>query len=738
MFKLKSVHIVAVYAIAGIAWILFSDELVHVLVAAQPHVLHTVNTLKGWFYVLVTSLLLYSLIQKFDAQRQKQAETVRDSAERLDLVLRATNDGWWDWDLVGNTIHYSKSWRTMLGYDEGDVGADPEFWRRILHPGDAETVDRALRSGLVAPRNSWEGEFRLRHKDGHYVPLLCRAFAVRDAAGRIVRLSGANADLTARKAAENALHESEERFRLVVESAPESIIVSLDCRIVYANPAALRLVGATRPDELLGTSILDRFPAEAHAIIHERMDRLRQGQDVAVIEYPFIRLDGSHGYLEVASALFSWDGREARLSFAWDVSERHRDREELVRAKNAAETANKAKSEFLANMSHEIRTPLNGILGMLQVLRMMEPPREQDVYIENAIQAASRLTRLLADILDLSKIEANKLSLHHEVFDFGEMHRSVRELFSTVARDKDVTLVFEIDDRIPAQLVGDEVRLRQILFNLTGNALKFTTAGEVRVEVLQVARTERETRVLFVVSDTGVGIARERLHDIFEPFTQVESSLVRDHQGAGLGLAIVRRIVRIMGGELYAESEPGVGTSVHVLLSLGLPERQQVPATPVEVRPRETGLRVLLVEDDAVNRLAMKHILEKAGHFPVCATNGQEALEVAAHTLFDLILMDMQMPVMDGLEATRLIRAGDVQGLDPQSPIIAITAYAMRGDRERFLAAGMTEHLPKPVDRAVLLGLIDAVMLQRGDDASRSSRTSPSPDRPSPDRPAPE
>ncbi len=738
MFKLKSVHIVALYAIAGIAWILFSDELVHVLFAAQPHVLHTVNTLKGWFYVLVTSLLLYSLIQKFDAQRQKQAETVRDSAERLDLVLRATNDGWWDWDLVANTIHYSRRWRAMLGYDEGDVGADPEFWRRILHPEDAETVDRALRSGLVAPGNSWEGEFRLRHKDGHYVPLLCRAFAVRDAAGRIVRLSGANADLTARKAAENALHESEERFRLVVESAPESIIVSRDCRIVYANPAALRLVGATRPDELLGTSILDRFPAEAHAIIHERMDRLRQGQDVAVIEYPFIRLDGSHGYLEVASALFSWDGREARLSFAWDVSERHRDREELVRAKNAAETANKAKSEFLANMSHEIRTPLNGILGMLQVLRMMEPPREQDVYIENAIQAASRLTRLLADILDLSKIEANKLSLHHEVFDFGEMHRSVRELFSTVARDKDVTLVFEIDDRIPAQLVGDEVRLRQILFNLTGNALKFTTAGEVRVEVLQVARTERETRVLFVVSDTGVGIARERLHDIFEPFTQVESSLVRDHQGAGLGLAIVRRIVRIMGGELYAESEPSVGTSVHVLLSLGLPERQQVPATPVEVRPRETGLRVLLVEDDAVNRLAMKHILEKAGHFPVCATNGQEALEVAAHTLFDLILMDMQMPVMDGLEATRLIRAGDVQGLDPQIPIIAITAYAMRGDRERFLAAGMTEHLPKPVDRAVLLGLIDAVMLQRGDDASRSSRTSPSPDRPSPDRPAPE
>ncbi|NCD24941.1 MAG: hybrid sensor histidine kinase/response regulator [Deltaproteobacteria bacterium] len=718
MFKLKPFHIVFLYAVAGIVWILFSDELVHVLFASESGPLHLVNTLKGWFFVLVTSLLLYSLIREYDSQCQEQAQAVHDSAERLNLVLRATNDGWWDWDMTANTIYYSPRCLDMLGYGREEAGTDPGFWRRILHPDDADMVDRALRSDLGGPNASWEGEFRLRHKDGHEVPLLCRAFAVRDKTGRIVRLSGANTDLTNRKAAEKALRDSETRFRLVVETAPESIIVHSygDFRIVYANPAALRLFGARQPEDLLGSSILDRFPATTHPTIRKRMARLGQPRDVALIEYPFVRLDGGEGHVEVASVGVSWDGLDSRLSFGRDVTERHRTREELVRAKEAAEVANKAKSEFLANMSHEIRTPLNGILGMLQLLRMLDPPREQGEYIDNAIQSASRLTRLLSDILDLSKIEANRLSLYKSTFDFSELYRSVRDLFAAVAQGKGVALVFDIDERIPAQLVGDEVRLRQILFNLVGNALKFTDCGEVRIEILIASRTERELRVAFVVGDTGCGIAPDRLRDVFEPFTQVQSALVRDHQGAGLGLAIVRRIVGIMDGEIYAESEPGIGTSIHVLVPLELPGDRPAIVPQSGVPRHRTGLRILVVEDDAVNSLALKRILEKSGHAPVCVGNGREALDMAATTDFDLILMDLQMPVMDGLEATRLIRGGHVRGVNARIPIIAITAYAMRGDRERFLAAGANEHLPKPVDRHVLITSIDAVMSAVGSD----------------------
>jgi two-component system, sensor histidine kinase len=376
--------------------------------------------------------------------------------------------------------------------------------------------------------------------------------------------------------------------------------------------------------------------------------------------------------------------------------------DDLRKAKAAAEDASRSKSEFLANMSHEIRTPLNGVLGMLQLLEASRPSPEQREYVETAIRSTDRLTRLLSDILDLSRIESNKLVIQEENFALADVRQSILDIFGAPARDKGLKLEVQVDPRIPAHLFGDEARLRQILFNLVGNAIKFTPQGLVDVAVVLVSKAgDAPCLIRFTVLDTGVGIPGERLKDIFEPFIQVDGSRLRTHQGAGLGLAIVRRLVDLMQGQLSIESTPGEGTTVGVTLPFGLgsaPARLRDSVVEKDVG----GGRVLLVEDDSVNRMAMERILAKLGCTVLSASNGREAVDMLGREEVDLVFMDVQMPVMDGMEATRIIR----DELKLSVPIVAMTAYAMAGDRERFLRGGMDDYVSKPVDMARLRQVI--------------------------------
>ena len=370
-----------------------------------------------------------------------------------------------------------------------------------------------------------------------------------------------------------------------------------------------------------------------------------------------------------------------------------------------AESASRAKSEFLANMSHEIRTPLNGILGMLQLMNTTKLDEEQNEYVHMATQAAQRMTRLLSDILDLSRVEAGKLALQEAPFSLHEVRSSVMDIFKPLISRKDIRTGFDLDPRLPERLVGDETRLRQILLNLVGNALKFTERGFVLVEAPLLGSDGRgRLNVAFRVSDSGCGIPEDKLALIFEPFEQLSLACNR---GVGLGLAIVRRLVGLMGGTIEASSLPGEGTAMTATLPLGLPEDLETSAAaPSAGMPGGPGLRILLVEDDPFNQKTATALLEKSGCRVRVARTGLEALRILGESVFDCILMDIHLPGLDGMETTRIIRnAPEFRG-HADTPIIAVTANAMTGDRERFLACGMDAYVAKPMDFRTLTATI--------------------------------
>ncbi len=396
-----------------------------------------------------------------------------------------------------------------------------------------------------------------------------------------------------------------------------------------------------------------------------------------------------------------------------DVSAHKAIEADLIESRRRAEAANQAKSAFLANMSHEIRTPLNGILGMLQALADTAPTEDQQGLLRAATRAATRLTQLLSDILDLSRIESGKMPLVSSVFDPGALVTAIDDIFQGAARGAGLTLRCLVGPGLPRALWGDEVRIRQILFNLIGNAIKFTDQGGITVSIDLLCLHDREARILFVVSDTGPGIPDALMQTLCEPFTQAAGPPSRCVQGAGLGLSIVRKLTRLLDGEVAIDSEPGRGTDVYLSLPLRIPEAPDAPPPGVEpAAPPLAGrsLRILLAEDDTISAVACRRLLEKMGHAVVTVPNGREAVTRFAGEDFDLIVMDIQMPVLDGLEATREIRDADKYGGKAAIPIIAMTAFAMAGDRDRILAQGLDGYIAKPVDRQQLRENIDRVL----------------------------
>ena len=389
------------------------------------------------------------------------------------------------------------------------------------------------------------------------------------------------------------------------------------------------------------------------------------------------------------------------LSYIRDLRLQKRNEETLREAKNEAEKAAQAKSDFLARMSHEIRTPMNGVLGLTHLAMSKSPQPEQLQYL-NKIQASAKiLLGVINDILDFSKIEGGKLTLDAAPFSFRGMVHTVQDLFQSQAEHKGLRFIIEEDAQVPDMLKGDSLRLSQVMLNLCGNAIKFTEKGTVALRIMQETATQNDVRLRFEVSDSGVGMTQEQLSRLFQPFAQADVSTTRKYGGTGLGLVISKLLVELMGGNIQVESAPGRGSTFYFILTLARASQEEIAheALPAELQDNSSlaGLRILLTEDNEINQEIATALLEDLGITVLVAGNGLEALTILGTHDVDGVLMDIQMPVMDGLTAAKLIRE---QGREAMRtvPIIAMTAHAMQEDRDKSLAAGMNDHITKPID----------------------------------------
>lgn len=409
---------------------------------------------------------------------------------------------------------------------------------------------------------------------------------------------------------------------------------------------------------------------------------------------------------------------QINTALAQEIVSRRQSEASLRQSQELALQAQKTQAAFLANMSHEIRTPMNGVLGTLDLLLDTELKPEQLQLAAASKRSAASLLSLLNDILDISKVESGQLTLRHSPLELADVFADVEAALAFDANSKGIELLCPAGLVPKATYLGDSVRMRQILLNLVGNAIKFTDVGHVKVVCQEVSRTAQQAVLEFTVKDTGIGIAPEHQKNLFKRFTQVDNSSTRRAQGSGLGLAIVKELVTLMGGQVRLHSEPGRGTEIVFSLKLGLPADsgqlkgdetiETTPGTDTATAPtvQQFHGKVLVVEDAAMNQMVVCKVLERLGLASKVANNGQEAIDLLAQEQFDLVLMDGQMPVMDGYEATAMIRSGSVPGINPNIPVVALTAHAMVGEDKKCLDAGMNDYLTKPLDRAKLIEVL--------------------------------
>jgi len=788
-------------------------------------------------------------------ERRRAEKDLQRSRERFELAMLGSGDGLWDWDVETNEVFYSRRWKSTLGYEDHEIQNVFEEWEKRLHFDDRERALATLQAYLQGQTPTYELEHRLQHKDGSYRWILARGVALRNAQGRPYRMAGSHTDITERKRAEEALRNSEALYHSLVETLPLNVFrKDVDGKFTFGNRRFCEMIGKPL-EQLKGKTDFDFYPTELAEKYRQDDRRVIDEQITIDAIEEHCKPGGEKIYVQVLKTpVFDSHNRViGTQAIFWDVSARKRAEEQMQSAKEAAESASRAKSVFLATMSHEIRTPMNAIIGMTELVLGTSLSIEQREYLDLVKISADSLLSVINDILDFSKVEAGKLDLDVSAFSLRDHLGDTLNILAPRAYQKGLELACHVAPEVPDALLGDPVRLGQIVVNLVGNALKFTERGEVVLDVSAPERTNSEVCLHFAVSDTGIGVPPEKLDLVFDPFAQADSSTTRKYGGTGLGLAIARRLVERMGGKISVTSEVGKGSTFHftavfqvqkgesrkpayvetaaiqemavlvvddnatnrrileetlrnwqmkptlvasgaaalevmlratrsgepfplalidvhmpemdgymlaerikqhpelagavlmmltsggeagdgrrrqelgiaysltkpikqadlwkaIMQALGMPFAQEEAPAPSHRLPTPGArpLRILVAEDNLVNQKLAVRLLEKGGHEVVVANNGQEALSAVQARPFDLILMDVQMPIMDGFEATAAIRREELAA-GKHTPILAMTAYAMKDDRERCLTAGMDRYISKPIRAQELFDNVAAV-----------------------------
>ena len=667
-----------------------------------------------------------------------KCEAVVKSEERLNAVMKITREAFWDWHIPSGHMEHNRQWYEGLGLQPCVVQNTVDSFAALIHPDDKPGVMQRLDALLHGETDSYQSEHRMVGRQGTIWVQDRGGVVERDKQGHPVRVVGSFSDVTERKLEQLELQSnryhlgelvqiqneelqrsfdeltvSEKKYRTLIETTGTGyLILNAQGYVLDANPEYVRLSGHRELKDILGRSVI-QWTADQDKENHALAQCAGVIKDL-VIDY----VDG-YGHItpvEINATIVMDADSQLFLALCRDVTNRKKIDTERKKLENQAHLANRAKSDFLATMSHEIRTPMNAVLGMAQLLakpKLQDDKRIQ--YAQTILNAGHTLLSLLNNILDLSKVEAGKLKLESIAFAVDTLVGDIDSLFAETANAKGLQLKSVWQGPAGPCYLGDPHRLRQMLSNLISNAIKFTASGFVRIVACEIERQSQYAVLEFSVSDSGVGITNEQQARLFQPFSQADSSTTRQFGGSGLGLSIVLRLAQLMGGEVGIDSKPGQGARfwfrVRVMLQTGTQELPPIKAASVAMPVQDLKGAVLIAEDNPVNRMvimAMLGELNCSGLTVTVVEDGQQALDfITQGGAPDLVLMDVQMPVMGGLDATEKIRLWEADQGQPRTTIVALTANAFEEDRQKCLASGMDDFLVKPLDMEKLQATLE-------------------------------
>lgn len=638
----------------------------------------------------------YLFIGRDVSERKEYEEIIAESQRIADI-------GSWEWDLVTGQIFMSAQMFELCTWmTPSEENPIKEIYALVPEAEENEEFRDRLKKALQGEPLSFE----FSHEDQHGIIkyLWIRGIPTVNEQNIVTRINGTVQNITDRKLSEIKLQETIERYTSLKKYNHDAVIsMDMEGNIINANNRAYELTGYTI-GELTGMQF-------SFLIGHKNLRSILTGSiDDTSIESDIDHIKHKDGHeVEVITTIAPIIINNKNVGFyiiAKDITEQKK----LLIAKETAETTNKAKSEFLAMMSHEIRTPMNGIIGMTDLLiETTELDPQQEEYLQIIRKSGDSLLTIINDILDFSRVESGKTVLQEEPLSVRDCVDQTISLLSALAEEKKLKMQVHIDPSVPELLIGDGERLKQVLTNLIGNALKFTFTGGVTISVTELTNTPDISSLQFMVEDTGIGIPSDRADHLFEPFSQLDHFMTRNYEGTGLGLAISKKLVELMGGHIWLEkSQEEQEKGATFIFTVNMKKSEKLNGEAEGHLTSQEGakqLNILIAEDNQVNQLVLRKMLEKKGYNVNIANNGKDVIQAVAYEEYDLIFMDVHMPVMNGYEATRIIKSSLPEDKCPI--IIAVTANALKGDRENCLAAGMDDYMMKPIKSAMLTEMIE-------------------------------